>query len=210
MDRYLNIFLCTLISLLFFVACQNDSKSDGLKIYGEREISGTDTVYHQIPDFTFINQDSQFVTNATFQDKIYVADFFFTSCTTICPRVKKQMMRIYEKYKDNDQILLLSHSIDTKYDTVGRLKRYADEQLGVSADKWHFVTGEKDKIYNIANDYFSVAIEDPTLPDGFDHSGYIILVDKKRRIRSMKNGTLEEEVDQFMEDMDQLLAQQGM
>lgn len=196
-----------IIALSLCLACNFNTEPKGLPILGERDISGEDTIYHTIPEFTFVNQDSQFITNSTFQDKVYVADFFFTSCTTICPKVKKQMLRIYDKYKANNQVLLLSHSIDTKYDTVGRLRRYAEEQLKVNSDKWHFVTGNKEDIYAIANDYYSVAIEDPTLPDGFDHSGHIILVDSKRRIRSMKNGTDEEAVNEFMEDMDLLLAE---
>ncbi len=203
--KYSSALVLGILTLLTVTNCTQEGPKE-LPIYGERTIVNNDTVYHQVPDFQFVNQDSNIITNKTFDDKVYVADFFFTSCTTICPKVKKQMLRIYEKYSDNDKVLLLSHSIDTKYDTVARLNRYA-KSLGVSSDKWHFVTGEKDDIYGIADDYFSVAIEDPTLPDGFDHSGYIILVDENRHIRSMKNGTQAEEVDKFMEDMDRLLKE---
>lgn len=187
-------------------ACNNpEPPQKALPIIGNHDIQGKDTIYHQIPDFAFIDQDSQVVTNATFDGKIYVADFFFTSCPTICPKVKKQMLRIYDKYKDEPRLMFLSHSIDPKRDTVGRLKTYS-ENLGVDTERWRFVTGNKDEIYEIADDYMSIALEDPTAPGGFDHSGWILLIDKDRHIRSYCNGTVPEKVDGFMKDIDWLLG----
>ncbi|MCB0559536.1 MAG: SCO family protein [Lewinellaceae bacterium] len=187
-------------------ACNNsEPPQKALPIIGNHDIQGKDTIYHQIPDFAFIDQDSQVVTNATFDGKIYVADFFFTSCPTICPKVKKQMLRIYDKYKDEPRLMFLSHSIDPKRDTVGRLKTYS-ENLGVDTERWRFVTGNKDEIYEIADDYMSIALEDPTAPGGFDHSGWILLIDKDRHIRSYCNGTVPEKVDEFMKDVDWLLG----
>lgn len=183
---------------------EGGADQDTLPILGFKE-EGDD--YHQIPDFDFINQDSQRVTNATFADKAYVADFFFTSCPTICPKVKQQMLRIHERFKEEDQLLLLSHSIDTRYDTVPVLKAYA-EKLGVSSEKWHFVTGEHDEIYEIADDYFSIAIVNPDAPGGFDHSGRLILVDQNRHVRAFCDGTDPASVDAFMDDIDQLLKQE--
>lgn len=176
-----------------------------LPFLGNHEINGQDTVYHTIPPFSFISQDSLAVTNGTFEGKAYVADFFFISCPTICPKVKKNMLRIYDKYQDNDGLLLLSHTIDPKRDTVGRLKQYADN-LGVASQKWFFVTGEKDDIYAIADDYMSIAKEDPEAPGGFDHSGWVLLIDKQGHIRSFADGTDAAKVDQFMQDIDWLLA----
>ncbi|MCB0588099.1 MAG: SCO family protein [Phaeodactylibacter sp.] len=186
-------------------SCSNNEAPTALPILGNHDIQGQDTIYHQIPDFAFIDQDSQVVTNATFDGKIYVADFFFTSCPTICPKVKKQMLRIYDKYKDEPRLMFLSHSIDPKRDTVGRLKIYS-ENLGVDASRWRFITGDKDQIYEIADDYMSIAKEDPNAPGGFDHSGWLLLIDKDRHIRSYCNGTKPEEVDEFMKDIDWLLA----
>ncbi len=192
---------------LFLAACNpNLDHGDRLPILGERQIVDGDTLYHQVPDFSFINQDSQIVTNATFAGKAYVADFFFVSCPTICPKVTQQMLRVHDAFKDDDRLLLLAHSIDTKRDTVPRLKKYA-EGLGVGAPKWHFVTGDKDAIYEIADDYFSIAIEDPDSPGGFDHSGRLILVDANRHIRSFCNGTDPESVDHFLEDIALLLKE---
>ena len=177
-----------------------------LPVLGEIDIVNGDTVYHTIRDFSFVNQDSQVVNNQTFAGKAYVVDFFFISCPTICPKVKKQMLRLYERFKNEDNLRLLSHTIDTKHDTIPRLKKFA-EQLQVGLPQWQFVTGEKDSIYSIANDYFSIAQEDPNAPGGFDHSGRLILVDKQRRVRAFCDGTDPKSVDQFMVDVERLLKE---
>jgi protein SCO1/2 len=193
-----------MIVLLGLWSCAEEADRRPLPILGNYEIVEGDTVYHSIPDFRFVNQDSQIVTNETFAGKVYVADFFFTSCPSICPKMKKEMLRMYEKYQGDPRIRFLSHSIDTRRDTVGRLKLYATN-LGVRTDFWHFVTGEKRLIFTVANDYFVSAIEDPGAPGGFDHSGRFILVDRDRHVRAFCNGTISEEVDAFMEQIDRLL-----
>lgn len=187
-------------------ACTSTQKEAPLPILGRDVVIDGQTQKHQIRDFEFINQDSQLVTNTTFAGKAYVVDFFFISCPTICPKLTKQMLRVHNRFAEDDRLLLLSHSIDTKYDTIPRLKAYA-ENLGVSSNKWHFVTGEKEAIFGIGEDYFSVAVDDPDAPGGFDHSGYIILVDANQHIRSYATGTDPESVDKFMEDVDRLLAE---
>ncbi len=195
---------------LFLIAlgsCESDFNKP-LRYYGiPVSVDGRDTVWPKIPDFEFVNQDSQLVTNKTFKNKVYVADFFFTHCPTICPKVTKQMMRIYEKYKNDDRLSLLSHSIDQKHDTVGRLKWYA-QQLGIKAPKWELVTGEKDKIYGMTPAYMSIAEVDPDAPGGYAHSGYIVLVDKNRYVRAYADGTKEEAVTKFMHDIERLLNEQ--
>lgn len=192
--------------VLFLQGCTSPQTEESLPILGRDVVVDGQTQKHQIRDFEFINQDSQLVTNQTFAGKAYVVDFFFISCPTICPKLTKQMLRVHNRFAEDDRLLLLSHSIDTKYDTIPRLKAYA-ENLGVSADKWHFVTGEKEDIFGIGEDYFSVAVDDPDAPGGFDHSGYIILVDANKHIRSYATGTDPESVDKFMEDVDRLLAE---
>lgn len=188
-----------------FLACSgDDERSDRLPILGNVEVIDDDTIYHTIPDFQFVDQDSQIITPSTFAGKIYVTDFFFTSCPSICPVVRKQMMRIYDKYRTDERVMLISHSIDTRRDSVPRLKEYADK-LGIDADKWHLVTGDKDEIYSLANEYFIVAIEDANAPGGFDHSGKVILVDDKKQVRSWCNGTDEDEMTEFLKDIDLLL-----
>src|SRR5690606_36224138 len=139
----------TAVFLLILVACSTQKREERLPILGERIVEGSDTIYHTIADFQFVDQDSNIVTQETFKDKIYVADFFFTSCRTICPIMKTQMLRVYDSIKSDPEVLLLSHTIDPEYDTVGLLHDYAN-RLGVSSDKWHFVTGKQDDIFNIA------------------------------------------------------------
>lgn len=191
---------------IFLFSCS--SRQDGpLPVLGFTRVEEGDTTRHMIPDFAFMDQDSQVVTNATFEGKAYVVDFFFTSCPTICPIVKQQMLRLYERYESDDRLVLLSHSIDTRNDSIPVLKKYAS-RLGAESERWHFVTGEHDEIYAIADDYFSIAIVNPDAPGGFDHSGRLILVDQNRHVRAFCDGTDEASVTAFMGDIDKLLAEE--
>lgn len=179
-------------------------KENDLPILGERRVEGNDTVYHTIGPFRFVDQDGADVTESTFKNKIYVADFFFTSCRTICPIMKTQMVRVYEATKEMPDVLLLSHTIDPEYDTVALLHDFA-RRLGAETRRWHFVTGVKDSIYKIAQTgYFATAMEDKTEPDGFIHSGAFLLIDKKSRIRGKYDGTKEEDVDRLIADIRKL------
>ncbi|MBT1696531.1 SCO family protein [Fulvivirgaceae bacterium PWU4] len=192
------------LTLCLLISSCTEKKEARLPIFGEREVVGTDTVYHKIANFRFVDQDSAEVTNETFRNKIYVADFFFTSCRTICPIMKTQMLRVYEATENDPDVLILSHTIDPEYDTVGLLHDFAD-RLGVKSNKWHFVTGEKDSIYNIAQrSYFATAMEDKAEPDGFIHSGAFLLIDKEQRIRGKYDGTKEEDVNRLLGDIAKL------
>lgn len=201
--RLTNKYLMSSIIIgLLLLSCS--TKEDKLPIFGQREVVGTDTVYHSIAPFSFVDQDSSIITNDTFHDKIYVADFFFTTCRTICPIMKTQMLRIYEATREMPDVLILSHTIDPDYDTVALLHDFAD-RLGVESRRWHFVTGVKDSIYKIAQtSYFATAIEDKTEPDGFIHSGAFLLIDKKQRIRGKYDGTKEEDVNRLIVDVKRL------
>ncbi|RFS16827.1 SCO family protein [Emticicia sp. C21] len=196
--------LLTILGLAILISACQPKK---LPILGDREFVNGDSVYHTIPDFTFVDQDSNEVTNKTYDNKIYVTDFFFTTCPTICPIMKTQMLRIYDKFKDNPQVGILSHTIDPRHDSVAVLKAYA-KRLGVSGSFWHFVTGEREKIYELGQkDYYVTAGEDSTAAGGIIHSGAFILVDKKRRVRGMYDGTKEDDVSRLMKDMDALLKE---
>ncbi|HNP19495.1 MAG TPA: SCO family protein [Fulvivirga sp.] len=199
--------LMILVVITIATAC-NAPKEEKLRIFGRTEVAENgDVIYHKIADFKFVDQDSNFVTPDTFKDKIYVADFFFTSCPTICPLMKVQLLRVYDKYKDNPNVLLLSHSIDPTHDTVAVLHDFA-ERLGVESSKWHFVTGDKDEIYKIGQTSYMVsASEDSSEPGGYIHSGAFILVDKDKRVRGLYDGTLPDQVDRLMKDMDKLLKE---
>lgn len=216
MNKFKSSILFTLTSLIL-VACglenQKNKKAEfpvlGRKQYVEKIVDGktvTDTVDHTIPDYKLVNQDSNWVTPETFDGKVYVADFFFTSCPTICPTMKKEMLRVYEAYKENDEVAIISHTIDPEYDTVALLKDFA-EKLDVQAPKWHFVTGEKEDIYELGQKgYMVTAMEDENEVGGFLHSGAFVLVDKERKIRGVYDGTRSEEVDKLITDIELLLA----
>jgi protein SCO1/2 len=207
------------ISYLFFlivvVSCSEQTQEERLPILGrsevvDKDVNGEivqDTIFHTITDFKFVDQDSNWVTNNTFKDKIYVADFFFTTCPTICPVMKKEMLRVYEKFEDNEEVAILSHTIDPEHDNVEVLKDFAD-RLDVQTEKWHFVTGKKEDIYAIGQkSYMVTAMEDQAAPGGFIHSGAFILVDKNGRIRGLYDGTVPEQVDKLMADIPKLLAE---
>lgn len=197
------LLLIMVFGLLVVFSCQpSDQKK--LPYLGFPQIIEGDTFPHHIPDFLFMNQDSQMIDNNTFSQAVYVADFFFTSCPTICPKLTRSMLRMHDYFEGREDVLFLSHTIDVRRDSVPRLKRYA-ENLGVSSDRWHFVTGDVNEIYSIADDYMSIAIEDPDAPGGFDHSGWLILVDKNRHIRSYCDGTDDNEVDRLIQDIKILL-----
>lgn len=197
-------FFFVLLFVATLMGCGQKEAETKLPVMGRKEITPTDTIYHTIADFEFINQDSAVVTQETFNDKIYVADFFFTSCPTICPVMKTQMLRVYEVIQDKPDVMILSHTIDPRHDTVAVLREFA-EKLGVSSDKWHFVTGEKEDIYKIGQTSYMVsASEDPTEPGGYIHSGAFILVDKERRVRGLYDGTKADQVDRLIRDIDRL------
>jgi protein SCO1/2 len=197
------------IAALFFMLLSGCGKEHNkvLPILGnaEKHEDGT-TTYHTIPPFSFIDQDSLPFTEKSVENHIYVVDFFFISCPSICPMVSRQMLRVYDRFIDEDRLKLVSFSIDPKRDTVERLANYA-RNLGVNTEKWKFVTGEKAAIFGIAKDYFSIAVENKEAPGGFDHSGRLILVDTQKHIRSFCDGTDPTSVDGFMEDIKSLLAE---
>lgn len=205
-----------MLAMIVMTACQQAAEKP-LPIFGEREVvvkevngqKVADTVYHQIADFKFVDQDSAWVTAETFRDKIYIADFFFTSCRTICPIMKTQMRRVYDSIQSMDDVLILSHTIDPEYDTVALLHDFA-ERLDVKSAKWHFVTGIKDSIYTLAQtSYFSTAMEDKSEPDGFIHSGAFLLIDKQRHIRGKYDGTKEDDVNRLIADIRKLRRSYG-
>ncbi|WP_255157985.1 SCO family protein [Siphonobacter sp. BAB-5385] len=203
---------CLMLAITLVLACQ--SESSRLPILGPRNgvqtrvVEGktvTDTVYHQIPDFAFASQYGDTVTAKYFAGKIYIADFFFTTCPTICPKMTMEMRKLYQKFKDDPQVMFLSHSIDPKRDSVGRLREYSTD-LGVYGQKqWYFVTGDRKEIFDIGqNAYFVSAKEDSDEPGGLLHSGAFIVIDPQRRIRGIYDGTKDEVVGEVSEAIELL------
>lgn len=165
-----------------------------------------DTVYHMIADFSFTNQEGKEINNLSVKGKVYVADFFFTSCPTICPIMKTQMLRVYEKFKDQPDFLILSHTLDPTHDTPELLKDFAFK-IGVEDDKtWHFLTGDQEKIFEIGQtSYMTTAMADQNELGGYLHSGAFILVDQNGHIRGVYDGTKEDQVNRLMNDIPKLL-----
>jgi len=178
-----------------------------LPILGERYVDDNqDTVYHSIADFAFVNQLGDTIRKEDMAGKIYVADFFFTTCPTICPVMKKEMLRVYEQFKGDPNFRILSHSIDPSHDTQVVLKDYA-EKLGVpDAATWNFLTGDQEKIFEIGQtSYLTTTMADDMEPGGFLHSGAFLLVDQQGRIRGVYDGTKTEQVDRLLADIPKLL-----
>lgn len=157
--------------------------------------------YHTIADFSLTNQNGETVTQADYEDKIYVADFFFTTCPTICPIMTKNMAGLQEKIKDDPQVLLLSHSVTPQIDSVPQLKKYALEK-GVIDTKWNLVTGDKKHIYELARkSYLAAKTDGDGGPFDMIHTENFILVDKEKRIRGFYDGTQETDMVKLLEDL---------
>lgn len=175
-----------------------------LPVIGEKRHAGTentDTIYHTIGDFKFINQNKDTVSQKTTENKIYVANFFFASCQSICPQMSTSLIRVQEAYKSDNDFLILSHSVNPAHDTSEVLAAYAGKYKALK-DKWHFLTGNKKNIYALAmNDYLVNALEDDGSEEGFLHSELFLLVDKQKRIRGMYDGTDSIAVNKLIEDV---------
>jgi len=156
---------------------------------------------HKISDFKLKNQNNKWVTHNTFKNKIYVADFFFTTCPSICPIMTENMKILQDQFIDDPNVLLLSHSVTPKIDTVAQLKKYAVEK-GVMDKKWHLVTGSKKEIYDLARkSYLAVKTNSNQSLHTMIHTENFILVDPDRRIRGFYDGTIREDMTKINEDI---------
>jgi protein SCO1 len=202
---HLNKILC-FIALGFLVSCAEKKQEPQflLPVYGEKKTGGAegkDTIYHTVGDFKLIDQDKKEITEKTIEGKIYVADFFFATCQSICPQMSTQLKRVQEEFKKDKDFLILSHSVNPKHDTSEVLSAYAGH-YGALPGKWHFLTGSKQEIYDLAkHSYLVNALEDDGTPEGFLHSELFLLVDKSKRIRGMYDGTDSVQVNKLIEDI---------
>ena len=198
---------------IIFCFCKKKEKFE-LPIYGIPNIKSTissngnieyDTIDHIIENFELLNQNGDIITNKTFDNKIYVADFFFTSCPTICPKMTKNLYYVYESYKKNNSVLFISHTIDPKNDTVEKLKSFS-QNLGIKDNKWHFLTGDLNKIYHLGmRSYMVSALEEESAPGGFMHGSAFVLVDKERRVRGVYDGTSRIQTNRLIIDINNLI-----
>ena len=207
-----------MISSFFFFSCEesidNESRVATLPFYNEATftpqwLNADDPIlneFHEISPFTLTNQDGEIITEKTFEGKIYITDFFFTICPGICPKMTKNMGVLQKEFLDNDDVLLLSHSVTPEMDSVSVLKKYADEK-GVISKKWHLATGSQQDIYKLGRqDYF--VEEDLGLikdADEFLHTENFVLIDQNKHIRGIYNGLNSASVSQLVKDVKTLL-----
>ncbi|GGF23126.1 SCO family protein [Hymenobacter cavernae] len=212
----LSVSLLALASSLLFPACSTNSASADsetkLPYLGDRAMQPApmagpaDTIF-TVPTFTLTDQEGKTITNDTFKGKIYITDFFFATCPSICPKMQSELLRVYEKFQGDPRVLFLSHTIDPAHDSIPVLRDYA-ERLGVKdASRWHFATAQHDTIFGLARAYMTGAQKDATVKGGFAHSGTFALVDTQRHIRGLYDGMEPSQVEKLMQDIPLLLKE---
>ncbi|MDO5970688.1 SCO family protein [Flavivirga aquimarina] len=215
-NRLLFIFL-----LAIFISCKKEIKKEHIKVeetsrvkylpyYDDESFtphwlvpnSKEEKAFHKIPDFKLINQLGDTVTQKTFDNKIYIVNFFFTSCPGICPKMTNNMVSLQEEFKEDADILFLSHSVTPTIDSVSVLKKYA-ERHGVNNNKWHMVTGNKTDIYNLGRNQYFVEndLGVPKDVNDFLHTENFLLIDNSKHIRGIYNGLNRASIAQLITDI---------
>ncbi|WP_452223378.1 SCO family protein [Lacinutrix chionoecetis] len=216
-------YLCIII-LLFFASCNKEVKKENIKVAENSRVeylpyynddsftphwltpnTEEEKAFHKIPDFSFTNQLGEAVTQKTFDDKIYITDFFFTTCPGICPKMTGNMAKIQEEFKNDKDILLLSHSVMPSTDSVSVLRAYAKNN-NVIDNKWHLVTGDRNEIYALGRDHYFVESDlgEVKSIDDFLHTENFLLIDKNKHIRGIYNGLNRASIAQLIVDINAL------
>jgi protein SCO1/2 len=195
--------IISVLLLGFLVACEPPVQENKfvLPILGEKHLGTKDTIYHTIGNFTLTNQFGEQVSEQTTKNKIYVADFFFATCQSICPQISTNLADVQKAFEKDDDILILSHTVNPFHDTVEVLNKYGIS-YNAKKGKWHFLTGDKKTIYSLAKkDYLVNAVEDDGSEEGFIHSEFLLLIDKQKRIRGIYDGTDKVQVKKLIDDI---------
>ena len=220
-----NKFLVLILAIFLFLSCSKQNKKENLKVeetsrvfylpYFNEETfepnwikpnSKAEKNFHRIPDFKLINQLGDTISQKTFENKIYITDFFFATCPGICPKMTENMLKIQEEFKEDSEILLLSHSVTPTKDSVPVLKEYA-ERNSIINGKWHLVTGDKKEIYNLGRNHYFVENELNLIPkdiNDFLHTENFLLIDKEKHIRGIYNGLNRASIAQLIVDIKSL------
>lgn len=209
--KFFGIFFLVLSVIIVTIIYQVMKPKEVLRVYQPADVSAelVDTTlhyvkrYHTIADFSLVNQNGETITQDYYKDKIYVADFFFTTCQTICPIMTDHMVEIQKELQNDNQVLLLSHTVTPEIDSVPQLKRYAVEK-GVDDSKWNLVTGDKKEIYDLARKSYLAAKDEPFEKYDLIHTENFVLVDKKKRIRGFYDGTDPEAIKTLLHDIEVL------
>ena len=196
----------TLLVILFFLSCSSEETT--LPILGEKLIDPTTgkATHYKAPEFELTNQLNQLVSNQSFENKIQIIDFFFTSCPTICPKMTQHLKKVEEAFVDENNVAIISYSIDSIHDTPERLRNYA-KQYNINNNKWSLLTGERDIIFELAKDYKVYAFDDSYsgTENNLIHDGTFVLVDEQRHIRGYYNGLELNDVKRLINDIKKLL-----
>ncbi|WP_281847145.1 SCO family protein [Olleya namhaensis] len=213
-------YLCVII-VLIFASCKKEVKKENIKIVENSRVeylpyynddsftphwltpnTEEEKAFHKIPDFSLQNQLGETVTQNTFENKIYITDFFFTTCPGICPKMTGNMAKIQEEFKNDQDVLLLSHSVMPSTDSVSVLNAYAINNK-VIANKWHLVTGDRQEIYDLGRDHYFVESDlgEVKSIDDFLHTENFLLIDKNKHIRGIYNGLNRASVAQLIIDI---------
>lgn len=203
----------TILSIsLIIILTSCDSEKSVLPILGQHDYETrteagktiSDTIHYTVPDFSFLGHRSVEINNNTIAGKVTIADFFFTTCPTICPVMSRNMKKISQEFLGKKNLTMLSFSIDAIHDSIPVLNKYASK-LNVENENWHFMVCEKKKTFELAKGFMISAAEDKNAPGGLIHSGAFILLDGQQRIRAYYDGTKEEDVDKAIADIKTLL-----
>ena len=201
MRSKLNKAVYVLFVILLFSCNQTPEKKLLLPVMGEKHLGNTDTIYHTIGKFALTNQFGETISEQTVKNKIYIADFFFATCQSICPQMSANLVDVQKAFEKDDSVLILSHTVNPLHDTVDVLNKYSLSYKAIKG-KWHFLTGNKKVIYDLAkNDYLVNALEDDGTPEGFLHSELFLLIDTQGRIRGMYDGTDKVQVAKLISDV---------
>jgi protein SCO1/2 len=189
--------------IFYIVLIQGKNHFKQLEIFGPKEaVAEGDTIYHTIPPFSFLNQEGKIISDKDLEGKIYVANFFFATCPTICPKMNYNVKGLTEKYIHDEQVKFLSFTVDPEKDSVEALAAYAKE-MGAD-NNWWFLTGDKDSIYSLARNGFLVAAAGGKTAADFFHSQNLLLIDKDKRIRGIYDGLDESEVKKLNDEIEVL------
>jgi len=212
-DNWINLWWLTFgLFVLIIVGCE--PKQHALPYIGHHDIaqinsqeySKGDTMYHVIPDFTYLTQDSVLLSSNEIAGKVWIAKFFFTTCPTICPPMTSSMKEVHTQLKDNlDELVFLSFSIDPEKDTPAQLREYIKTHE-IDPVNWYFLTGDEAETHDLGvNGFFIHAMSDDLAPGGFAHSPNFVLVDQNRHIRGIYDGLVPDDREQLIKDVHRLL-----
>lgn len=204
------LFLLSFPSALYVFLSVGKINFIRLPYFGEKVLApnGKDTIYHSVAPFSFINQDGKTITDKDYTDKIYIVDYFFTTCKSICPKMTTELIRVQSKLEfAKGAVEILSHTVDPENDSVPVLKAYS-EMVHADTKTWNFVTGDKKALYEMARkSYLLNAVEGDGGPDDFIHSELFVLIDKEKHIRGIYDGTDIKQVNNLIDDVKVLIAE---